>query len=320
MMRWQKKSFKWGWILALVLFAVLVTPSRASAQDAFQLAVVPTYSELPVGTDFVLEVQIENGLNLNAFDVTLTYDLEVLSLLDWEHGDYFSNLAVVSEVNQPGSLRVAATQLATAPVSGDGVLLTLTFDAKALGSTPVEITDIQFADSGNNSPQPDLVHGAVTVVQIPTYTQTPSLTPTPTPTLTVTPTSTPTMTPTPTITPTHTTTFTATITETPSATPSNTAIMSATPEGSMGQQVTSTSLPGDSGPGTPIPGETISDGDTQPEQPGEAEDVPSQDDSERNLLKWLLWSILGIGLIALAGMVIVIIQRSKKEKKEDYLL
>ncbi len=123
MMQWMKKQSRWCLIAALIGVLALLSAQPAAAQADFRLVVVPSVSEVPLGNDLVLELMVENGVNLNAFDVTVEYDEEILELIEWSFGDYFANLSTVSETNQPGLLRVAATQLASPAVSGDGVML-----------------------------------------------------------------------------------------------------------------------------------------------------------------------------------------------------
>jgi len=324
MMRWMKKSCKWVWFLALIVLFALPTQVPASGQGVFQLAVLPTDQQLPLGTDFVLEVMIANGVNLNAFDVTVIYDSEVLSLLEWAHGDYFSNLAMVSEVNQPGSLRLAATQLASAPVSGGGVLLELSFNAKSLGFSGVEIANAQFSDAGSQSVEPEIVNGGVSVVIAPTYTGTPTVTRTSTPTRTVTSTPTPTLTMTPSQTPTGTNTFTAlpsaasiaTSTIAPSSIPGQQDPLFPTfthPSSGRIETLTLTVSPDEAIEGQSTPGSQVAQDDQS--HPGEV-----QEQGTDAWKKGLLWGTLIVGAIALAGMFGVIIWRKRKPDEEEDLL
>ena len=110
------------WVLAGVLFllASFLPLSAAQAQGDTSLVVEPEISYVPLGNEIVLELVVTDGLNVNAYDVTVAYDEEKLELMSWEHGGYLSNLAVVKLEDEPGQFRVAATQLATPVVSGDG--------------------------------------------------------------------------------------------------------------------------------------------------------------------------------------------------------
>ena len=175
-MRWIKALFMGIGLAALVWLLGVASP--ASGQGGFMLYVDPLVSDVPVGTDMILDLIVEEGVDLNAFDVTMTYDPSILTLVNWDYGDYFSNLASMSVVNQPGTLRVAATQVATSPVSGDGALLNLNFTAKADGFSSIDITQAEFADSTGNKVEPGVINGQVYVNLGPTYTPSVTMTPT----------------------------------------------------------------------------------------------------------------------------------------------
>ena len=312
------------------------------AQNGFQVIVVPTVSEVPLGTDLVLELMIENGVDLNAFDVTVIYDAEVIDLLEWSFGDYFANLATVSEQNVSGSLRVAATQLASDPVSGDGVLLALSFAAKAQGFSAVSIAQAEFADSASGSPEPDVVNGNVSVVLAPTYTTTASVTRTatvtrtPTVTRTATITRTPTSTSTPT--PTRTPSIAATRTTTPLYTPTSALPGTDRPTSTSRLTLTATTvadgdeLPAGQEPAYPATSPTQGNGtNSMDETTGNdsaavvEKDVTGsaaqQEQGSQGWLKALLWGGLGIGVAALAMMLVIILRRRKSQtEKEDLLL
>jgi hypothetical protein len=322
----------------LVLVAALVWLSPAHAQTGFQLAVSPLLTEVPIGTDFTLELNVEEGLDLNAFDVTLVYDPEVLRLVDWAYGDYFANLASMSVINQPGELRVAATQVASAPVSGDGLLLSLSFDAKAEGFSPVDITRAEFADSDGNKLEPDVVHGQVLVTLAPTYTPTGTSTPTATatPTRTLTPTRTSTLAQTVTATGTKTGTPTSTLAQTETAevftTQTPTSAFTETPSGQTGT-ATGTALAGTADSRltptiTRSPWPVLEASVTNIPQTSvipmndNEEPIPTpdqQDHDSRNLLNGLLWGVLLAGLITFMVLVVLILRR-RKQKEEDLLL
>jgi len=195
---------------------------RVSATSETVLAVDPETGSVPIGCQVEMDLIVTDGLNVNAFDVKLQYDPDKLELSSWRYGDYLSNLSVVKEEDQSGSLWLAVTQLATLAVSGDGTLLVLTFESKEIGTTQIEIVDAVFADSSGNKTYPERHHGEVSVTNDPTYTPTPTLTDTPT--QTATPTKTQENTPKDTEIPTWTSTpsFTPTLTRTPKPGPSAT--------------------------------------------------------------------------------------------------
>ena len=70
--------------------------------------------------------------------------------------DYLKNLSCLHEVNQPGVLELACTQVAQQAVSGDGVLLELVFDSLAVG-----VGDVTITEAYSNSLRGELVTDSV---------------------------------------------------------------------------------------------------------------------------------------------------------------
>ncbi len=332
MMLWRK------WILLGALIAALAWPAAwpARAQSTARLSVYPAEIQVPAGNDLPLELVVTGGVNVNAFDVTVTYDPDVLTLSDWAHGDYLSNLAVVSQVNQPGSLRVAATQLATAPASGDGVLLRLNFRAAAAGVSPVTIARAEFAGPTGAKTEPQRDHGTVTVVSAATFTPTPTVTRTPTATFTRTATV---ATPVPTAT-----------AVTPAATPTGTATApavtqtTATPlAGATATQPTLMGTVTDPAQPAPPPGAQTAypGGQVPPSAPGAMPDGAQAETRAETVMPqaeiqpgeaaeggesggWLanlLWGALIAAGLAVAAMLMIIIWRKlRRERKDEDLL
>ncbi|MBG0786727.1 MAG: hypothetical protein H0S79_16650, partial [Anaerolineaceae bacterium] len=173
--------FKKSLTVAIALLMVSIAVSPVAAQSQTVLFVSPELAQVPLGSDLILEIKVQLGLNINAFDLTVVYDPEVLYLDDWNHGDYLDNVANVKVEQEAGFLRVAATQLATPAVSGDGTLLELEFTTKAAGESAIELVDVVFSDSEGNKTEPEMEVGLVEVVNAATYTPTPQPTSTPTP-------------------------------------------------------------------------------------------------------------------------------------------
>ncbi len=187
--------------LLIDFLIILLLPGAVSvyAQATPQVEIDPVAITVTEGSMVEVNVAVKNGDNLNAFDVNVTYDAEILTLESWHYGDYMSNLADVKKTIAPGSFSLAAVQLATPGVSGAGTLLTLVFRAKAVGSSPVHLEHLIFAISGGGKIFPDLFHGVIN--SLPMQLPSPTNTVTPFPTWTATNTRVPTNAGIPTITP-----------------------------------------------------------------------------------------------------------------------
>lgn len=213
--------------LALILLVSLLLaalPLPVLAQGGTVLAVDPAQASVEVNEQREIHLFVTGADNLNAFDVQVEYDSDLLSLAKWEFGDLLSNLAVVKRDDLPGSFRLVATQLATPGVSGEGVLLKLTFSGKQTGSSAITITKAEFARSEGGLSLPELEHGSMTIIPAQ-----PTATPTRTPTATLAPTATATAT----FAPSATATARMTATLPPSATPATTKAATSTPAATL---------------------------------------------------------------------------------------
>ncbi len=208
--------------MLLVSLLLAGLPLPVLAQGGTVLAVDPAQASVEVNGQREIHLLVTGADNLNAFDVQVEYDSDLLSLAKWEFGDLLSNLAVVKRDDLPGSFRLVATQLATPGVSGDGVLLKLFFRGEQTGSSAITITKAEFARSEGGLSLPELEHGSITIIPAqPTATATATSTPTATPTRTPTVTAT--------LAPSATYTVTPTVIATPTATSEATQASTASP-------------------------------------------------------------------------------------------
>ncbi len=317
-------------ILLLFLgFGVQVSPGLAQVTP--RLAVDPSRITVPLGNQVQFELEVSDGRDVNAFDMMINYDLDRLTLLDWEHGDYLSNLTCTHLIRQPGILELKCNQVSQPEVDGDGVLLVLTFETTGIGYPDVTITEAAFIDSQGGITYPVRQHALVEVTSDPTYTPTPTNTFTPTvtstptagfsPTPSSTGTSTPFFNPTPSptagtiIPPTATLAETAqpypdqvTVTETEAAYPivEETAVIETqTPDGTASPD--QTSMPTDETGGQEI-------SPTEPETPSPAQALV------RGLWKTVLWGTLILAGLILLGIGMVYILRHKQKSEEEDLL
>jgi hypothetical protein len=128
----ERRLFSWPYFL--IIFTLLslvglgsVWRQSAYAQGSTFLSVLPAQGQLFIdGTNNIaVQVYISNVENLNAFDITLKYDANLISLTHWAHGGFLSNLFCPTPVNTPGTFTLACTQMMRPGVSGSGSLINL---------------------------------------------------------------------------------------------------------------------------------------------------------------------------------------------------
>jgi hypothetical protein len=206
-----------------ILFVMIITLSfllgvadtgefTAQAQGSTEVSIEPLVNNITVGALVELKVNVANAADLNAYDLKVDYNKDVLTLESWSHGGFLSNVSVVYEDEKPGWLRLAVTQLESPGATGNGTLLNLRFRGKSLGHTTIEIQDAQLVNTTNQRIYPTARNGVVDVsAQGSTHTATATHTTTSTAsaTSTHTPTASATMNPLITWTPTRTRTPTA---------------------------------------------------------------------------------------------------------------
>ena len=150
-----------GLLVVILLTGFLAGSTSALAQGSTQVFVSPQMSEVSIGGLAEVKLEVKNGVELNAYDVTVVYDPAVLTLESWRHGGYMTNLGVIVQVNEPGRLNIVAVQLGIPGVSGDGTLLNMSFRAKSAGSSAVQVQELTFARSSGEKVFPELFSGVV---------------------------------------------------------------------------------------------------------------------------------------------------------------
>ncbi|HUM49613.1 MAG TPA: cohesin domain-containing protein [Anaerolineaceae bacterium] len=155
----------WG----AALLSLLLLPGGLhhiiAAQGEAAISILPASSSLDLNgnNSVTLQVYVENMVELNAFDITVTYDAALLNLTYWAHGGILTNLWEAIIVNDPGYLRLAFAQLATPGFTGSGVLLYLTFQGVSLGISPITLADVHLSDSLANPIPVQIHHGQLSV-------------------------------------------------------------------------------------------------------------------------------------------------------------
>ena len=143
------------------------TPNPGSAGVA-NFLFDPGQITVPKGNTFVVNLLISGAQNVNSVPVQINYDPSKLDLVNVSNGGFLSQdgqaVALVKREDPPGTLVItAARPQGAGGVSGQGAVVTMTFQAKASGQTPMTITRGGARDPAS---QPITVNGAQASVTV----------------------------------------------------------------------------------------------------------------------------------------------------------
>ena len=199
-------------------------PSCGATSGHTVACIQPAGQVVENGSNFSVDVVVNNVTNLGAYQFSLEFDPVVAAYVSAANGPFLGSSGRTVSCDPPSlvgdNVRLVCRTLGASPPgpNGDGVLATVTFSAIREGISLMDLKDIILTDiRANILPMDAPLDGSVVVVPAPTPTPGPS----PTPSITPTPTESPSPTPTFTVgpSPSPTLTLTPTLTPTPSATP-----------------------------------------------------------------------------------------------------
>lgn len=151
----MRRSTFSGPSLSLLIFflgLVLVAFSHGwtvRAQEEPTLVVSPAQGTIIInnGNSITLELVAANVVDMQSFEVTLAYDPSIIKFESWALGELVSefNLKLAEETSPPGHFYLAYVRFNGPSVSGDGVLLRVTFSGVGAGTSLVSITLARYA-------------------------------------------------------------------------------------------------------------------------------------------------------------------------------
>lgn len=162
-----RKFFIYTLGLFFTVFSILVSTNKvvgSASNDSPGLSVQPRELELVLNQTGVVGIEIDDGEDIYAFDIIITYDPKIVKLHSWTKGTYFPNLAVIINQTASGMLHVAATQLGEFNGTGKGTLLTLEFVGTSAGISDIAFEKAELSNSIGEIITPVLETGRVYVV------------------------------------------------------------------------------------------------------------------------------------------------------------
>jgi Cohesin domain len=161
--------------VALVILALGLWPAAASANPQAVVRPDPLSLGLRSGGEGSLSIRVDNVESMYGLEVHLTFDPNVVQVVDSDPskagvqlkpGDWLKGgfIAVNKADNAKGTIDYAITLLNPAPpVSGSGVVATITFQAKNSGTSPLKIIKAILATREAKEIQSELQDGAIGV-------------------------------------------------------------------------------------------------------------------------------------------------------------
>ena len=190
-------------VVLILILATICLPEVGTATPEAKVRIEPAHLVVSLNETFSIQVVIEGGDDVVAFQLELSYDPSILQVTESTEGDFLGStgrsvMPVGLKVdNEQGKVIFGAVSFgeATGP-SGMGVLASITCVAQGEGCSLLQLLDIQVLDSQAQAQPVTVENGQVQVrgaaTPSPTATSTPSPTATPRPTSTPPQVSTPT--------------------------------------------------------------------------------------------------------------------------------
>ena len=162
----EKRFFQNRFVFAVLLaslFLGLLNPRIGNAQSTTNIQILPTETSIIADTTTTINVFIENAMDMNGYEIEITYDSSLLTLVTWTDGPLLKAIWHPAIINTPGLFRIPAVQLAQPGVNGDGVIFSLTFLGESNGTSPITITYAELIDKMNVSFYPSRNNGSILV-------------------------------------------------------------------------------------------------------------------------------------------------------------
>jgi hypothetical protein len=139
-------------IALITIAALLAGIAPAAAQTGTIVRVDPAYKLVRQGDEFVLTIQIDDVVNLYAFDVRVSFPPDKLEVVSASNGDFLEEpfLGLIEWDNEDGTVTAIVSQEYPAePKSGSGALVTVNLRAKteANGYAELMLTSVELSDN-----------------------------------------------------------------------------------------------------------------------------------------------------------------------------
>ena len=161
-------------IALITIAALLAGIAPAAAQTGTIVRVEPAFQQVAPGATFTLTIQIDDVVNLYAFEILVSFPPDKLEVVSASHGDFLEGPFLVDLItpdNEAGTVTAIVSQRNPAePQSGNGTLVVITFHA--LGDrtdADIVLSEVTLSDHNGFVIPCSLQHGRVHVGAYPLY-------------------------------------------------------------------------------------------------------------------------------------------------------
>ena len=136
-------------IWQVVMLTVLMLGTSCAPSGPI-IKVEPSISSIRVNNTALAPVKVENIANLTAFEVHLSFDANVLEVIELNDGGFIKADFVIQNIfdNAAGTIDYAVAQINRPPANGSGTLFEIVFRAKARGQSPIRFRETSAAPAG----------------------------------------------------------------------------------------------------------------------------------------------------------------------------
>jgi hypothetical protein len=130
--------------LAMLILGTACAPSGPA------IKVESSASSIQVNDMALASVRVENIANLIAFEAHLSFDANVLEVIQLNDGGFVKPDFIVQNTfdNAAGTIDYAVAQIDHPPANGSGTLLEIVFRAKSPGKSPIRFRETEAAPEG----------------------------------------------------------------------------------------------------------------------------------------------------------------------------
>jgi len=161
--------------ILLIVMLIILFPSAVSAQIVSELRITPNLAQGGLDETIVTTVEVTNISDLAALDIEITYDPTIITVIDMDEDQEGTQITLGSTlqskrffmaVNQveEGYIKLAGALIAPeTTVSGDGVLLEISWQPQQTGQTSLDFNKAILVNTANETLSVETISGQINI-------------------------------------------------------------------------------------------------------------------------------------------------------------